>query len=192
VYRTRVGYTGGDKRFPTYHSLGNHTEAMEIDFDPAQIAFVEVVDLFWKGHNPLGAVRSRQYMSAIWFHNESQRDAINTAKEAIERRLEAKVQTPIMPLDVFYLAEDYHQKYRLQHSPLMKRFNAMYPNFDDFNNSTAAARLNGFIAAHGSRELYDAEYESYGVSAKELTQIIWPRESTGRIANCSGNHCSVT
>jgi peptide-methionine (S)-S-oxide reductase len=192
VYRTRVGYTGGDKKFPTYHSLGDHTEALQIDFDPQQISFKEIVDLFWKAHNPLQQIRSRQYMTAIWFHDDSQAEAVNAAKKVIEQNLDATLQTPVLPLHMFYLAEDYHQKYRLQNSQLMKYFEVMYPNFADFNNSTAAARLNGFIAGHGSRELYDAEYESYGVSAKELTQIIWPRESAGRIASCGDNHCSVT
>jgi len=111
-------------------------------------------------------------MTAIWCHDEAQRDAINTAKIAIERRLDATIQTPVMPLDVFYLAEDYHQKYRLQQSPLMKSFDRMYPHFNDFNNSTAAARLNGFVSRHGSQQLFDEERETYGISADELRKAI--------------------
>ena len=160
VYRTRVGYTGGEKEFPKYHSLGNHTEALQIDFDPAQITFEEVVELFWNSHNPLRSVGSRQYMTAIWFHDEAQAEAIGTAKTAIEGALDATILTPVMPLDVFYIAEDYHQKYGLQHSPLMRWFNRMFPEFSDFNKSTAAARLNGFVSGPGSQQLYEDEYEA--------------------------------
>lgn len=172
MYRTRVGYTGGEKKSPTYHSLGNHTEALEIDFDPAVISFAEVVDLFWNSHNPLRGVRSTQYMTAIWFHEEAQRRVIEDAKAAIETRLSGTVQTPVKPLDVFYLAEDYHQKYRLQNSPLQKRFNVLYPSFADFNNSTAAARLNGFLAGHGSQQLFDEEHEGYGFPVEELKRSV--------------------
>ena len=171
MYRTRVGYTGGEKESPTYHSLGNHTEALQVDFDPQQISFAEIVDLFWKSHNPLRGIRSRQYMTAIWFHDSSQHKTIMTAVESIERKLEAKVRTPVLPLDVFYLAEDYHQKYYLQNSPLQKRFDAMYPQFVDFNGSTAAARVNGFVGGNGSKQLFDKECDGYGIPIEELSQF---------------------
>jgi peptide-methionine (S)-S-oxide reductase len=130
-------------------------------------------------------------MTAIWFHDAAQSDTISTAKAAIERKLGATVVTPVMPLDVFYLAEDYHQKYRLQHSPLMNRFNEMYSEFNDFNNSTAAARLNGFVSGHGSQQLFDDEYKAYGIPTDELTQAIRVHELSGRVARCSGDHCSI-
>lgn len=172
MYRTRVGYTGGEKVSPTYHSLGNHTEALQVDFDPQQITFAEIVDLFWKSHSPLRGIRSRQYMTAIWFHDESQQAVINAAVQLIEKQLEAKVQTPVLPLDVFYLAENYHQKYYLQNSPLQNRFTAMYPGFTDFNNSTAAARLNGFVGGNGSRHLFDTESDTYGIDADDMSEFI--------------------
>ena len=163
---------------------------MEIDFDPTQISFTEIVDLFWKSHEPRSGIRSRQYLTAIWFHDETQQEIINAAKEAIEVKLGAKVQTPIMPLDVFYLAEDYHQKYRLQNSPLRSHFRTMYPRFEDFNNSTAAARLNGFIAGHGSRQLFDEEYQDYGFQPNELNHVVRLREVPGVAASCSSSSCT--
>ena len=172
VYRTRVGYTGGQQKFPTYHSLGTHTEALQIDFDPAQISFADVVGLFWDSHDPRSGIRSTQYMAAIWFHDAAQREVIHATSQAVEARLQTKVRTPVMPLDVFYSAEDYHQKYRLQNSPLKTYFRTMYPQFEDFNRSTAAARLNGFIAGHGSRTVFDDEHSQYGVPPEELRQLI--------------------
>jgi hypothetical protein len=159
-------------KFPTYHSLGNHTEALQIDFNPDEISFDRIVELFWKNHNPLRGVRSRQYMAAFWFYDEAQRDAILAGQAAVERRLEAKVETPVLPLDVFYPAEDYHQKYRLQHSPLMDYFQRTYPAFNDFNNSTAAARLNGFVAGHGRRELFEKEADGYGIPRESMLKSV--------------------
>lgn len=75
----------------------------------------------------------------------------------------------MLPLETFYNAEDYHQKYSLQrHHDLMKAFDHMYPNFNDFVDSTAAARLNGFAGRHGSQSLFDKEKESYGHDLAEL------------------------
>ena len=190
MYRTRVGYTGGRKKFPTYDSLGNHTEALQIDFEPTQISFADIVDIFWKTHDPRCGIRSSQYMTAIWFHDDTQRDIINAAKESIEVLPSEKVQTPVMPLDVFYPAEDYHQKYCLQNSPLRSHFRAMYPKFDDFKNSTAAARLNGFIAGEGSSQLYDEEHQNYGFQTEDLKRVIRLREPSGGAASCSNTGCT--
>ncbi len=129
-------------------------------------------------------------MTAIWFHDDTQRDIISAAEEDIKVGLSGKLQTPVLPLDVFYPAEDYHQKYRLQNSPLRSHFKAMYPNFRDFNNSTAAARLNGFIAGHGSRQLFDEEHQDYGFQTDELSQVIHLRESSGDSATCSTAGCT--
>ena len=153
-----------------------------MDFDPQQISFAEVVDVFWQSHNPLSNMRYPQYMSAIWYHDEAQREVINAVKAAIEKRLQAKVETPVVPLDVFYLAEDYHQKYRLQGSPLRTPFQAMYPEFSDFNNSTAAARLNGLLAGYGTQQLFDEERHEYGIPAEELNPFV--RLRGGGTAGC--------
>ncbi len=132
-------------------------------------------------------------MMAFWYHDEAQREIINAAKEATERRLEAGVQTPIIPLDVFYNAEDYHQKYRLQHSPLMTYFQQAYQNFEDFNNSTAVARLNGFVAGHGRRELFEEESDGYGIPREVLMSNLRFRESYGsRTSSCGPEGCTIS
>lgn len=106
-----MGYTGGVKRSPTYRSLGDHTEALQVDFDPGQLSYEEVVGLFWESHNPVAAPRGRQYMSAIWYGSESQRDVVNATKDTLAERLGQDITTPVLPLETFYDAEDYHQKY---------------------------------------------------------------------------------
>ncbi len=132
-----------------------------------------IVGLFWQSHNPIGAARSSQYKSAIWFADDEQREVIETTKQALAARYEREVTTETLPLNVFYHAEDYHQKYSLQRQrKLMEVFNVMYPEFRGFVDSTAAARLNGFTAGQGSRALFDAEKDEYGFSLSHLEQAV--------------------
>ena len=117
-------------------------------------------------------MRSSQYKSAIWFADETQREIIeSTLPPLVERYGEAPT-TEILPLGAFYNAEDYHQKYVLQrNSGLMNSFLAMYPNFEGFVDSTAAARLNGFAAGHGIKAMFEQEKDSYGFSADALKTV---------------------
>ena len=142
---------------------------MQVDFDPNQISFEEIMNMVWAGHNPTRAAWSTQYMAAIWVENDEQLAIANrTAAEQAEQN-RWKIKTPILPLETFYIAEDYHQKYSLQkYYSLMKKLRAMYPDFKDFNDSTVAARLNGFLSGHGNKALYEAEVDGYGFTREEL------------------------
>ena len=142
---------------------------MQVDFDPTQISFEEIVDMVWQGHNPTRPAWSRQYMSALWYENDAQLEIINATKEAQAQHYGQEVLTPVLELETFYLAEDYHQKYNLQRfRGIMKPFNAMYPEFKGFVDSTAAARLNGFVSGYGTKALFNEEAAGYGISADEL------------------------
>ena len=152
--------------------MGDHTESLQVDFDPEQIAFEEIADLFWKTHNPCGTPYSQQYMTAIWYHDDVQRAVLEARKESLQQRFEGAVTTPVQSLGKFYLAENYHQKYGLQSKrSLMERFNEMYPRFEDFNNSTAAARLNG-LAYGGSALRIQDELDRYGFELMELKKVL--------------------
>jgi peptide-methionine (S)-S-oxide reductase len=180
VVRTRVGYAGGTKKGPSYYSLGDHTETIQIDYDPNQITYRELLDVFWKSHNPTSRALSRQYMSIIFYHSEEQkRLALETRnREAANRN--TKIYTEIVPYTEFYLAEDYHQKYRLQREPdLMGEFRRMFPHMADFINSTAAARVNGYLARYGTSEELEEEIDMLGLSetgVRRLRQIVAARE----------------
>jgi len=105
-------------------------------------------------------------MSIIFFHTEEQRQLATETRdrEAIKRN--GKIFTEIVPAAQFYPAEAYHQKYSLRREQdLMREFKAMYPHETDFMNSTAAARLNGYLDGYGSLEVLQAELDSYGLSA---------------------------
>ena len=153
--------------------MGDHTEAIQIDFDPNQISYEEIIDMVWEAHNPTFPAWSRQYMSAIWYENEAQREIIEAAKEAQARHYSQEIKTPILPLETFYRAEDYHQKYSLQkYRALMKPFHAMYPNFEGFVDSTAAARLNGFVSSRGTVEQLKEEVDGYGIPLETLKSVL--------------------
>lgn len=149
MIRTRVGYAGGTTADPTYRSLGDHSEAIQIDYDPNQISFEELLDLFWESHNPTSRPFSQQYASLILYHDEEQERAAVQSRDQKAARLGGQIFTEIRPLTRFYLAEDYHQKYWLrQNSRLMEAFNAIYPGAADFVNSTAIARANGYAGGN--------------------------------------------
>jgi methionine-S-sulfoxide reductase len=167
-----VGYAGGTKKSPTYHNLGDHTESIEIDFDPSKISYARLLEIFWATHNPCAQAWSRQYMSAIWtFSPEQQRLAV-ASKEREELKRRKAVQTEIAPAGVFTLAEDYHQKYELKHdAELLSEFQAYYPSEADLVGSTAAARANAIVGGHGSAELR-GEIDRYGLSPSGQKRLL--------------------
>jgi peptide-methionine (S)-S-oxide reductase len=121
-------------------------------------------------------------MSIIFFHNEEQRRLAMETRDREAIRRNGKIFTEIVPAAEFYPAEAYHQKYSLRReTDLMRELKAMYPNEIDFMNSTAAARLNGYLDGYGSLEVLKAELDSYGLSAgskKRLLSIAGRRELT--------------
>ena len=165
MIRTRVGYAGGTAKEPTYYNLGDHSETIQIDYDPTQVSYAELLDVFWNSHSPTSRPWSRQYMSIIFYHNDRQRRLATETRDREAARIDAKIFTEIVPFAGFYLAEDYHQKYRLQQVPeLMQEFEAMYADANDFVDSTAAARVNGYLGGHGRFEGLQAEIDSLGLS----------------------------
>jgi peptide-methionine (S)-S-oxide reductase len=122
VVATRVGYTGGHVANPTYRQVCSHrtghAEAVEVTFDPARISYDELLEAFWRKHNPRSRNRQgfdvgSQYRSAIFFHSPAQEAAARASKDALQAQLHwpQKIRTQIEPAGTFYEAEDYHQQY---------------------------------------------------------------------------------
>jgi len=170
-----VGYTGGTKDNPTYYALGDHTETVQIDYDPAKISYGELLDIFWSSHNPTARSWSQQYKAAIFYHDEKQ-EKLAMETRAREEKVKGRIYTEILPATEFYLAEDYHQKYYLQNvPPLAVEFNAIYPDGEDFINSTAVARVNGYLGGYGSLAQLEEELSSLGLSPaseKRLLELV--------------------
>ena len=150
---------------PTYRSMGDHTETIEIDFDPKAISYEELLEVFWSNHNPFGAPWSRQYMSIILVHDEAQKRAADKSRAKKERARGSAVHTEIRPFKRFHMAEGYHQKYRLQNHPvLMREIRRVYPDGLEFVDSTAAARINGFLGGHGGKSGLERQLRSLGLT----------------------------
>ena len=179
VVRTRVGYAGGTKKSPAYHSLGDHTETIQIDFDPEKITYEKLLNIFWASHDPTSRPWSRQYKAVIFHHDEEQRNLAVATKDRLEEKLGARIHTEILPYPEFYQAEPYHQKYRVRSvRDIMAEFSSMYPLDDDFVNSTAAARVNGYVGGYGSLEMVKSEIGELGLSpdaSRRLLEIVAAR-----------------
>jgi methionine-S-sulfoxide reductase len=122
VLRTTVGYTGGPELQPTYAQVSEgktgHAEAIEVAYDPTQVTYEQLLDVFWRHIDPTTKDRQfpdwgRQYRTAIYVHNETQRRAAEASKAAHEKsgRFGAPIVTEIVAASTFWPAEDYHQKY---------------------------------------------------------------------------------
>jgi methionine-S-sulfoxide reductase len=125
VIDTNVGYTGGTSPNPRYEDVktgrSGHAESLQIEFDPAKISYGEILDHFFKLHDPTtmnqqGNDRGSQYRSAIFYHDDSQREAAEKAKARAQPKWPRPIVTQIVPATQFSTAEDYHQDY-LQQNP---------------------------------------------------------------------------
>jgi peptide-methionine (S)-S-oxide reductase len=122
VAGTTVGYIGGTMKNPTYKDVctdrTGHAEAVEVEYDPQQVSYQQLLDLFWQTHDPTTLNRQgpdvgTQYRSAIFFHDAEQEAAARASKAALEKsgRFKRPIVTEIQPAPEFYRAEDYHQQY---------------------------------------------------------------------------------
>jgi peptide-methionine (S)-S-oxide reductase len=160
-----VGYTGGEKENPTYRSLGDHTEAIQVEFDPEAVTYDELLGAFWNGHDPGGAVWSRQYMAAVFTHDRRQEALALAGRDRIAAERKKAVTTAVLPAGIFTPAEDYHQKYYLRRDgELMKEYRDLYPDSVDFVRSTAVARVNGYLGGYGTYEDLESRITFLGLS----------------------------
>jgi peptide-methionine (S)-S-oxide reductase len=164
VVATRVGYTGGEVQSPTYHALADHTEAVEVVYDPAKIGYADLLDVFWSSHSPTYE-SARQYRSAIWVHDEEQRTLAQASLAAQQAKRGKKLYTSIEPAGTFWQAEDYHQKWYLSHQPGIDReLRAIYPDEADYLRSTAVARVNAMVHGDVDSEQLEREIGQLGLS----------------------------
>ena len=126
VKSTQVGYTGGKLTNPTYEEVctdkTGHAEAVQVEYDPNEISYDKLLKIFWENHDPTTLNRQgpdvgSQYRSAVFYHNESQKQEAEKSKEELEKsgRYQKPIVTEVAPAPEFYKAEDYHQKYFQKH-----------------------------------------------------------------------------
>ena len=115
-----VGYCGGTLEKPTYQDVctgtTGHAEVVEVEFEPDQVAFETLLDLFWQCHDPTTLNRQgpdvgTQYRSAIFFHSPEQQQVAEVSRAAAQERSPRPIATEITEASTFYRAEEYHQQY---------------------------------------------------------------------------------
>ena len=122
VVDAAVGYTGGQTKNPTYKDVctdeTGHAEVVQVTFDPSKVSYEQLLDAFWKMHDPTQVNRQgpdfgSQYRSAIFFHSPEQKAAAEKSKAALQAsgKLRKPVATEVSPAGAFYRAEEYHQRY---------------------------------------------------------------------------------
>jgi peptide-methionine (S)-S-oxide reductase len=120
VTKTEVGYEGGTLDDPTYEDVCSHTtghaEVVEVTYDPEQISYETLLDVFWAKHNPTQLNRQGwdvgdQYRSVIFFHDGEQQESALRSKASEQANWKAPIVTQIEPAEKFFEAEDYHQQY---------------------------------------------------------------------------------
>ena len=162
-----MGYAGGKMERPDYGNLGDHTEAVQVDYDPQRISYERLLEIFWDSHTPTSRNWSTQYKNAIFYHDDRQQKLGVDSKAALARKTGRTIRTEVVPLRAFNLAENYHQKYLLkQRSDLASEMRRMYPRDRDFIDSTAVARLNGYVGRYGSPTQLTREIDRLGLSTK--------------------------
>lgn len=116
------GYSGGHTENPTYREVctdtTGHAEVVQVTFDPAKVSYEQLLDVFWKMHDPTQVNRQgpdfgKQYRTAIFFHSPEQDVAAKKSKLALEAsgKFHRPVATEITPAGLFWPAEEYHQRY---------------------------------------------------------------------------------
>lgn len=120
------GYAGGTTKNPTYedvcsHQTG-HAEVVEVEFDPAQVSYEQLLDVFWSNHDPTTRDRQgpdvgSQYRSVVFYHSPQQQAAAESKKAELDKsgRFRRPIVTQLEPAPTFYRAEEYHQRYLAKH-----------------------------------------------------------------------------
>ncbi|MEK6937064.1 MAG: peptide-methionine (S)-S-oxide reductase MsrA [Nanoarchaeota archaeon] len=119
VVKTEVGYSGGKVKNPSYENVCSgdteHVEVVKVNFDPSVISYDDLLNVFWKAHDPTSIDRQgpdigEQYRSVIFYIDDKQRITAENSKQDLERK-GLIIATKILPFKEFYKAEEYHQQY---------------------------------------------------------------------------------
>jgi peptide-methionine (S)-S-oxide reductase len=122
VVATRGGFLGGNTKNPSYEDVCSgktgHTEVVEVSYDPARIAYDDLVHIFWNIHDPTFEAKA-QYQSVIFYHTPEQEAVAKESKERVQKSdfFQRQLLTMIVPVQAFYEAEEYHQRFFQKRAP---------------------------------------------------------------------------
>jgi peptide-methionine (S)-S-oxide reductase len=124
VTEATSGYAGGDADNPTYKQVCSgktgHAESVQVEYDPKRVTYEQLLELFWKIHNPTQKDRQgpdvgSQYRSVIFYHNQKQKRLAEESLKKHQKNLNKTITTKIVPVKKFWKAEEYHQRYYEKH-----------------------------------------------------------------------------
>jgi len=165
--------------------MKDHSESLQIEFDPSVTSYEKIVNIFWNSHNPTTSSHSRQYMCALFYHNEDQQKIALKTKAKMESSLKKEIKTSIVLAGEFYDGEDYHQKYMLRrNSKLMEPYKNL--PLKEFIHSSPASRLNGYIGGNGSAEALEKEIKSFHLKPdqeEEIYEIVGVKKKKGLLGS---------
>lgn len=173
VFQTRVGFAGGKEPKPTYRQMGDHTETIQIEFDPLIISYEDILREFWRNHYPnRDNYKGRQYISLLHYHTEQQRQMIERIQKEMEVQLGEPIETEISSYTGFTQAEERHQKYYLKRYPkALEQLTEIYPERELLTFSTFAARLNGFVKGYGTKDNVRKEIAHWNIGKVEKAYL---------------------
>ena len=168
VYFTASGYAGGDKKDPSYHNLGNHTETVRISYDPEQISWSDLLDIYWESHNPNSRAASKQYSSIIFVNDSHQEKTVQKFLDKKKEITAKEVYTTTQKLDKFHEAEDYHQNYVFSQDLNLKQFRKSLLNAGErLTYSRLLTKLNAYSQGELEKKKMIEELEDSYLKVKK-------------------------
>lgn len=168
MVRTRCGYSGGKASSPNYHDLKDHTETLQIQFDPKIISYRKLLEIFWESHDYVTPIKT-QYKSAIYYLTPEQKslaektyDLVKQGKLGQPKLHGQKILTSIEPATALHVAEIYHQKYTLQCNAKVVE-HLKFENRSEITDSILATRLNGYLAGYGDLQVFLNEVDTWSL-----------------------------
>lgn len=175
VIRTQTGYAGGTTSQPSYRDMGDHSEMVQLNFDPEILSFEDILRIFWNNHNPVNIndYKGRQYRSMVLYHNEHQKDKVEQIIRERVQEGKGKPETEISPYAAFYPAEERHQKYYLHRYPnAVDKLSSIYPSHLERVDSTLAARLNGLAKGYTNLSQIKQEIAGWRMDPGEREKLV--------------------
>lgn len=179
VKKVVSGYIGGSTKNPTYKDVTSgetgHYEAVEIEFDDENISYDQLLNIFWKQIDPLDKYgqfvdRGTQYRSAIFYHDNSQKETAEKSKKNLEKLLGQSVATEILEAGEFFVAEEYHQDYYKKNS---NHYSMYYKNSGRYAYVKAYWDRNNFTRNELKDRLTDIQFE---VTQNDMTEVPFENE----------------
>lgn len=150
--------------------MGDHTEVVQVDFDPAETRFEDLLNFFDRIHNPSRQKPKRQYWNAVFYHHDDQEELVRSHYQQHPDLDPQSIETSILPVRSFTQAEDYHQKYYIQQQgSLFQQLLEHFPDFQAFVDDPLVAQINAFLAgALSQQKLFTGDDPSPYISEELL------------------------